>query len=104
MTYSLRTAAYLKEQARLKNEERQRREAEADAQRAEFKRKFWDREKTAAALGISVNALRRWITARKGPLPVKIGGQRTFWRAADVRAYRDNPAAFESRKNAAANG
>lgn len=104
MADSLRVQALMRERARQKYEQRQRKAAEADAKRAAFQREFWDRKKTAAELGISVAKLRRWITGGKGPLRVKAGDTmqaRTFWRAADVRAYRDNPAAFEQAKQSA---
>ena len=93
----------LKERAREKHERRAAQLAAAEAEREAFHRDYLDRDRAAAALGISVNTLRRWITSKRGPTPCKAGDtmqSRTFWAAAEIAEYLRDPAAYERAKRA----
>lgn len=99
MGLGIRAQRIIAARAAARHAERQAKEKAIDEARARFEREFWDRERTAAELGISVHVLRRWQTAGKGPRPLKRGTTqqaRAYWRAADVRGYLADPAGYEA--------
>ena len=103
MGYSLRTAAYIREQNRLKAERRAAEMAEAQRVRETFHRDFLDRNRAAAALGLSIHGFKRAQLAGKGPSPTKMGTtpqSRTFWHRDEIARYLANPAAYELTKTA----
>lgn len=77
-------------------------EAAAD-ELARFRAEWLDRDRAAAALGITVRTLKQWGLERRGPLPVKAGEHRQsrcLWARADIDAFLADPVAFEAAKRA----
>jgi len=84
---------------RQREEQRAAEEAEVEAARAEFHRAYLNRQRTAAALGITVHGLKRMMAAGRGPVPVKMGEtpqSRTFWAREEIDHYLRDPAAYEA--------
>ena len=106
MAYSLRTQAYIVEQNRQRHRERLAAQALAD----QWARENVDRITAAHILGVSPITLRRWAMATPphGPKFTKHGSTkqaRTSYPLAELRAYVDDPVAYDAARQAeAANG
>lgn len=101
MGYSLRVQALLKQRRIEKNERRAAELAAAETARAAFHRDYLDRERAAAACGVSLHTWKRWMMAGRGPVPLKTGESkqsRTFWHRADVEEFLANPAEYNRRR------
>lgn len=87
--------------------ERLRERLQADEAAAEelarFRADWLDRERAAAALGITVRTLKQWGLEGRGPMPVKAGEHRQsrcLWARADIDAFLRDPQGFEAAKRA----
>jgi len=103
MGMSIRAAQALRKMQLERKERRASAGRRLEAARAEFHRNYLNRQRTAAALGISTHGLKRMMAAGRGPAPVKMGEarqSRTFWERAEIDRYLRNPAAYEAAKRA----
>jgi len=103
MGLSLRARAYLAKLAEEKAARRAAEQAAAEKSAADFHRDFLDRERAAAACGVSVHKFKRWQLAGQGPRPCKMGGNkqsRVFWQRAEVAAFVANPTAYNAARAA----
>jgi hypothetical protein len=107
MGRSIRERAILQQRAKEKHERRMAVEAELAEAAAAFHRDYLDRERAAAACGVSVHTWKRWQMAGKGPTPLKVGDtkqSRTFWAATDITEYLRDPAGYNRRRAESAAG
>lgn len=107
MGYSLREREVMKRRAQEKHERRERQQTEHAKALAQFQESYWDRHRTAGALGISIHRLKRLQAEGRGPTALKMGPtpqSRTYWEAADVREYLRDPRGYEARKRDPGNG
>lgn len=107
MGRSIRERAILQQRAKEKHERRMAAERELAEQTAAFHRDYLNRERAAAACGVSVHTWKRWQLAGKGPVPLKTGDtkqSRTFWEATEIAEYLRDPAAYNRRRAESAAG
>ena len=107
MGESILARRYRAKMAAKRIEERLQADEAAAEELARFRAAWLDRERTAAALGISVRTLKQWGLERRGPLPVKAGEHRQsrcLWAKADIDAFLRDPKAFEAAKQATVDG
>jgi hypothetical protein len=101
MGYSLRERAFRKELARLEHENRLQAERAAQAAAEAYHAEFYDRQRAADFLGISVHKLKRLMAAGKGPSCLKLGDAKQAtvrWPIGELRVYRADPAAYVAAK------
>lgn len=101
MGNSLRARAVLKRWREEREAARRENLAAELAAEREFHAEFLDRDRAAAALGISVHTLKRWTMAGRGPTPTKFGDarqSRVRWRAEEITTYLADPAGYERAK------
>ena len=97
MTVSIRTQRWLAEQGRKRHEERQAAEQAAKAAAEAYHAEFLDRQRAADFLGLSVHQFKRLVASGRGPSCVKNGTTKQAtvrWAIGELRAYRDDPAAY----------
>lgn len=107
MGLSIRARRWLDAQMAAKAAARAAAVAEQEQQAAEFARTHLDRERAAAACGVSVHSFKRLQMAGRGPRPTKMGSTRqarTYWQLAEIDAYLADPAAYDRARAAAAAG
>jgi hypothetical protein len=98
---SIRAQRIVAKLAAQRRAERQAREQAAQAAAQAYHAEFLDRHRAAEFLGISVHQFKRLVAAGKGPACVKRGTAKQAtvrWPIAELRAYRDDPAAYVAAK------
>lgn len=103
MPVSLRAQAYLRREAERKRQHRAEQLQAVELERKNFHRDYLDRTRAAAALGVSVHALKRWQLSGRGPTPTKMGAARqarTFWHRQEIARYLADPVKYENSKPA----
>jgi hypothetical protein len=101
MGMSLRAKEWLRQDKLRRDAERQAREQAAHAAAQAYHAEFLDRHRAAEFLGISVHQLKRLVAAGNAPACVKRGTAKQAtvrWPIAELRAYRDDPAAYVAAK------
>ncbi len=97
MGLSLRARAWVREQQRLRIAERQAAEQAAQAAAEAYDREFYDRQRAADFLGISIHRFKRLVAAGKGPACVKAGNTKQApvrWPIDELRAWKADPTAY----------
>lgn len=96
MGLSLRAAAFVRERARQRAAARMEAEAAANAAAAEMHRTWLDRTRAADRMGVSLDQLRRMVTAGTSPAYVKGPHKQSppYFHVAEVDAWRADPAAY----------
>ena len=105
MGLAQRAQRIVDERARQRYAERDAAERQRQAEAAEYFRTHLDRERAAEFLQISTHRLKRLMAAGTGPACVKNGETRQAtvrWALAELRAYRDDPAAYVAARAAQA--
>ena len=97
MGLRIRARRWAAEQARKRHEERQAVERERQAAAEAYHAEWYDRERAADFLSLSVHQFKRLMASGSGPSCVKNGETRQAtvrWRLGELQAYRDDPAAY----------
>ena len=97
MGLSLRAREWLREQQRQRDAERLAAEQAAQAAAEAYHAEFYDRQRAADFLGISVHKLKRLMAEGRAPACVKNGETKQAtvrWPIAELRAYKADPVAY----------
>ncbi len=97
MGLSIRARRWAAEQARKRHEERQAAERERQAAAEAYHAEWYDRERAADFLSLSVHQFKRLMASGRGPSCVKNGETRQAtvrWAIGELRAFRDDPEAY----------
>lgn len=97
MGLSIRARRYQDEQNRLKREARAAAEQAAQAAAEAYHAAFYDRQRAADFLAISVHKLKRLMAAGTGPSCIKRGDTKQAgvrWPIGELEAYKADPAAY----------
>lgn len=101
MGLSLRAQAVVREQVRRRLAERLAAAQAAHAAAEAYHAEFYDRQRAADFLGISVHRLKRLMAAGTGPACVKRGDTKQAvvrWPIGELRAWKADPAAYVAAK------
>lgn len=97
MGISIRSRQWLLERQRERQAERLAAERDAQAAAEAYHAAFYDRQRAADFLGISIHRLKRLMTAGKGPACCKAGDTKQAhvrWHVDELRAYKADPVAY----------
>jgi hypothetical protein len=103
MGLSIRSQRLMFEHRRRRDAERRAAEQAAAALAEAYRATFYDRQRAADFLGISVHRLKRLMGAGLGPVCVKRGEAkqaRCLWPIDELRAYRADPEGYVARRHA----
>jgi len=103
MGLSIRSQRLMFERRRQRDAERRAAEQAAAAAAEAYRAAFYDRQRAADFLGISVHRLKRIMGAGLGPACVKRGEAkqaRCLWPIEELRAFKADPSGYVARRHA----